>query len=102
VSALDGDNVVDRSHRTPWYAGPSVLELLEQLPSADDPRDETFRLPVQIVLRPQAAARDPRYFDYRGYAGQIAAGVVRVGDRSSSCLLVDARPWSASTRRTAS
>ncbi len=80
VSALAGDNVVDRSHRTPWYDGPSVLELLEQLPPADDPRGELFRLPVQVVLRPQAAARDARHVDYRGYAGQIAAGVVRVGD----------------------
>ena len=81
VSALAGDNVVDRSTRTPWYDGPSVLELLEQLPSADDPRAELFRMPVQLTLRPQAAARDARHVDYRGYAGQIAAGVVRVGDR---------------------
>ena len=81
VSALAGDNVVDRSTRTPWYDGPSVLELLEQLPSADDPRAELFRMPVQLALRPQAAARDPKHTDYRGYAGQIAAGVVRVGDR---------------------
>lgn len=80
VSALTGDNVVDRSPRTPWYDGPSVLELLEQLPSADDPRDELFRMPVQVVLRPQGAARDLRYVDYRGYAGQVVAGVVRVGD----------------------
>ncbi len=80
VSALAGDNVVDRSHRTPWYDGPSVLELLEQLPSADDPRQEAFRMPVQVALRPQGAARDACHVDYRGYAGQIASGVVRVGD----------------------
>lgn len=80
VSALTGDNVVDRSDRTPWYDGPSVLQLLEQLPSADDPRGELFRLPVQVVLRPQGAALDPAHTDYRGYAGQVAAGVVRVGD----------------------
>ena len=80
VSALEGDNIVDRSARMPWYDGPSVLELLEHLPTADDPRSERFRLPVQVVLRPQAAARDPRYLDYRGYAGAIAEGVVRVGD----------------------
>jgi sulfate adenylyltransferase subunit 1 len=80
VSALAGDNIVERSSRTPWYDGPSVLELLEQLPTADDPRAERFRLPVQVVLRPQGAARDPRYVDYRGYAGAIAEGVVRVGD----------------------
>ena len=81
VSALDGDNVVDRSARTPWYDGPSLLELLEELPAAADPSAEQFRLPVQLVLRPQGAARDERFRDYRGYAGQIAAGVVRVGDR---------------------
>jgi sulfate adenylyltransferase subunit 1 len=80
VSALAGDNIVDRSARMPWYDGPSVLELLEHLPTADDPRSERFRLPVQVVLRPQAAARDPRYLDYRSYAGAIAEGVVRVGD----------------------
>jgi sulfate adenylyltransferase subunit 1 len=80
VSALIGDNIVDRSNRTTWYDGPSLLELLEQLPSADDPSAEAFRFPVQVVIRPQAAARDEAYRDYRGYAGQIAAGVVKVGD----------------------
>ena len=80
VSALDGDNVVERSARTPWYDGPSLLSVLEALPPADDPSHESFRLPVQVVLRPQSAARDERHRDYRGYAGQIAAGVVRVGD----------------------
>ncbi|HEY3437987.1 MAG TPA: GTP-binding protein [Actinotalea sp.] len=81
VSALAGDNVVDRSTRTPWYRGPSLLELLEEIPAALDPATEAFRLPVQVVLRPQGAARDPLLRDYRGYAGQIAAGVVAVGDR---------------------
>ncbi len=81
VSALAGDNVVDRSTRTPWYRGPSLLELLEDVPASVDPATEAFRLPVQVVLRPQAAARDPRMQEYRGYAGQIAAGVVAVGDR---------------------
>ena len=80
VSALEGANVVDRSAKTPWYDGPSLLELLEELPQADEPSDESFRFPVQTVIRPQGAARDPKYLDYRGYAGQIAAGVVRVGD----------------------
>jgi sulfate adenylyltransferase subunit 1 len=80
VSALEGANVVDRSERTPWYDGPSLLELLEELPQADEPSDESFRFPVQTVIRPQGAAREERYRDYRGYAGQIAAGVVRVGD----------------------
>ena len=80
VSALEGDNVVDRSTRTPWYDGPALLELLEELPPADDPQDEAFRFPVQLVLRPQHAARDGVSADYRAYAGQIASGVVRVGD----------------------
>ncbi|UFU05938.1 sulfate adenylyltransferase subunit 1 [Ruania halotolerans] len=81
VSALVGDNVVTRAQDTmPWYEGPSLLELLESLPVADTPGTESFRLPVQSVLRPQAAAVSEEYREYRGYAGQIAAGVVRVGD----------------------
>jgi len=80
VSALDGDNVVDRSLRTEWYDGPSLLEILETLPVADDPGEEQFRFPVQLTLRPQEAARNPAHREYRGYAGQIASGVVRVGD----------------------
>ncbi|CAN7461185.1 sulfate adenylyltransferase subunit 1 [Knoellia sp. LjRoot47] len=80
VSALDGDNVVERSARTPWYAGPSLLELLEEVPPSDDPAHEAFRMPVQLVIRPQGAARDEAHRDYRGYAGQVASGVVRLGD----------------------
>ncbi len=79
VSALSGANVVDRSDRTPWYDGPTVLELLEELPPADDPVHESFRFPVQYVIRPQSGAEE-RFRDYRGYAGQVAAGVVKVGD----------------------
>ena len=80
VSALEGDNVVDRSARTDWYDGPSLLEILETLPVAEDPGSEEFRFPVQLTLRPQEAARDEAHREYRGYAGQIASGVVRVGD----------------------
>jgi sulfate adenylyltransferase subunit 1 len=80
VSALEGDNVVDRSTRMPWYDGPSLLELLEDLPAADSPETEPFRFPVQLVLRPQLAARDGVSADYRAYAGQVASGGVRVGD----------------------
>jgi sulfate adenylyltransferase subunit 1 len=80
VSALEGDNVVDRSARTDWYDGPSLLEVLETLPVAEDPESEEFRFPVQLTLRPQEAARDEAHREYRGYAGQIASGVVRVGD----------------------
>ena len=87
VSALVGDNVVERSPNTPWYDGPSLLELLETLPAADAVATavESFRLPVQLVLRPQGAvAVAPEdaaaYRDYRAYAGQVASGTVRVGD----------------------
>jgi sulfate adenylyltransferase subunit 1 len=84
VSALDGDNVVHRSERTPWYGGPSLLELLEALPAADEIESATgelpLRFPVQYVIRPQDAALDGVGADYRGYAGQVASGVVRVGD----------------------
>ncbi|UFU02610.1 GTP-binding protein [Ruania suaedae] len=81
VSALIGDNVVTRAEQSmPWYEGPSLLELLEALPVADAPTTEAFRMPVQSVLRPQGAAVSPEYSEYRGYAGQVAAGVVRVGD----------------------
>ncbi|GAA1757088.1 GTP-binding protein [Pseudarthrobacter sulfonivorans] len=94
VSALDGDNVVDRSERTPWYDGPALLEVLETLPAADeiDTQLESFRFPVQLVIRPQgalapdavAAGLDVEAFrDYRAYAGQITEGSVKVGDKVS-------------------
>ena len=80
TSALNGDNIVDRSANTPWYDGPSLLDLLETLP-VDAAGDEPgFRFPVQLVVRPQQAAVDPALVDYRGYAGQVAAGRVAVGD----------------------
>ncbi|MFY9713491.1 MAG: GTP-binding protein [Microbacterium sp.] len=90
VSALEGDNIVDRSERTPWYDGPTLLELLETLPSQQETVSHAaeFRLPVQLVLRPQgglaptiAAADAERYRDFRGFAGRISSGTVRVGDR---------------------
>lgn len=94
VSALEGDNVVDRSERTPWYDGPALLEVLETLPAADeiDTQLESFRFPVQLVIRPQgalapdavAAGLDVEaYRDYRAYAGQITEGSVKVGDKVS-------------------
>ena len=76
VSALHGDNVVEPSANTPWYTGPSLLEHLENAPVAPDPHDAPFRMPVQYVIRPRTAEHP----DYRGYAGQIAAGVVAEGD----------------------
>lgn len=84
VSALLGDNVAERSTHMDWYTGPTVLDLLETLPSADhlEVADAAagWRFPVQYVLRPQDAALSPEYREYRGYAGQVVAGVVRVGD----------------------
>ena len=82
VSALAGDNVVDESTRTPFYDGPSLLHLLEQLPieAEELAADRHVRLPVQTVLRPQQGARDPRFVEYRGYAGPIVQGSLAVGD----------------------
>ena len=77
VSALVGDNVVEHSDKTPWYDGPTLLEHLETVPVAPDPHDVAFRFPVQYVIRP----RTPEHPDYRGYAGQVAAGTVRRGDQ---------------------
>jgi sulfate adenylyltransferase subunit 1 len=79
ISALHGDNVVERSVRTGWYPGPTLLELLEHLP-AEAGAEEPLRLPVQLVLRPQHGAVDPAFVDYRGYAGHVASGAVEVGD----------------------
>ncbi|MDP3972848.1 MAG: GTP-binding protein [Candidatus Nanopelagicales bacterium] len=75
-SALRGDNVVDRSDRTPWYDGPTMLEYLERVPVGVNPASLPFRMPVQYVNRP----RTPSHPDFRGYSGRIASGVVRVGD----------------------
>ncbi len=79
VSALEGANIVERSDRTPWYDGPSLLEFLETAPAGAELAALPFRFPVQLSLRPQEAAT-PEYREYRGYAGQIASGTVRVGD----------------------
>jgi sulfate adenylyltransferase large subunit len=73
VSALVGDNIVHRSSTMPWYDGPSLLELLEELPTSLDTRSEPFRFPVQRVLRPDRT--------FRGFSGQIASGTIRPGDR---------------------
>jgi len=76
VSALHGDNVVDRSPNMPWYDGSSLLHHLEQIHIGSDRNLIDCRFPVQYVIRP----RDDTYHDYRGYAGQIASGTYRVGD----------------------
>ncbi|KGN42219.1 sulfate adenylyltransferase subunit 1 [Knoellia aerolata] len=79
VSALLGDNIVEPSANTPWYAGPSLLGLLETLSPSAEADEEPFRFTVQLAIRPQGAARDPRHVDYRGYAGQVTSGVVATG-----------------------
>ena len=76
VSALLGDNVVDRSTNMDWYEGSSLLHHLENVHIASDRNMIDARLPVQYVLRPQSA----EYPDYRGYAGQIVGGVLKPGD----------------------
>jgi len=73
VSALEGDNIVHGSEKMPWYGGPSLLELLESLPSSLDTSNEPFRFPVQRVLRPDHT--------FRGFAGQIASGTIRPGNK---------------------
>jgi bifunctional enzyme CysN/CysC len=76
MSALNGDNVVERSATMPWYDGPPLLELLEQVEVAyDHPDEKPARFPVQWVIRPTATVAD-----YRGYSGQLASGALRVGD----------------------
>ncbi|MFF5801877.1 sulfate adenylyltransferase subunit 1 [Streptomyces sp. NPDC012746] len=76
ISALAGDNVVEPSARMDWYGGPTVLEHLETVPAGGDPGGEPTRFPVQYVIRPHGE----EYRDYRGYAGQLASGVLTVGD----------------------
>ncbi len=76
MSALHGDNVVNRSDKAPWYAGPPLLAHLESVFIASDHNLIDVRFPVQWVVRPQS----PEYHDYRGYAGQVAGGVLRTGD----------------------
>ena len=76
MSALHGDNVVERSANTPWYKGPPLLHHLESVHIASDRNLIDVRFPVQWVVRPQSA----EHHDYRGYAGQVAGGVLRRGD----------------------
>ena len=75
ISALEGDNVVEKSERVPWYEYGPLLPHLEQLELEDLKQDAPFRLPVQYVIRPLSN----EYHDYRGYAGTIASGSVEVG-----------------------
>jgi bifunctional enzyme CysN/CysC len=72
ISALHGDNVVDRSEKMPWYGGSTLMNLLETVEISSDRNLKDFRFPVQYVLRPD--------LNFRGFAGTIASGIVRVGD----------------------
>ncbi|MFT4114819.1 sulfate adenylyltransferase subunit 1, partial [Silvibacterium sp.] len=73
ISALEGDNVVHHGDNTPWYTGPTLLDYLENVPVERHNSALSFRMPVQRVIRPNQ--------DFRGFAGQIAAGTIRRGDR---------------------
>ncbi|GGK71175.1 sulfate adenylyltransferase subunit 1 [Ornithinimicrobium pekingense] len=76
ISALHGDNVVNRSENMPWYGGASLLHHLEHVHTASDRDLRAVRFPVQYVIRPKSEA----YHDYRGYAGQVVGGVLKPGD----------------------
>jgi bifunctional enzyme CysN/CysC len=76
VSALHGDNVVERSPNMPWYQGPSLLHHLEEVHIASDRNLIDARFPVQYVLRPYS----DEFHDYRGFAGTVAGGVLKPGD----------------------
>jgi sulfate adenylyltransferase large subunit len=76
ISALQGDNVVDRSKNMPWYHGPTLMHHLEHVHVASDRDLVDVRFPVQYVIRPMS----DKHHDYRGYAGQVAGGVLKAGD----------------------
>src|SRR3712207_3521867 len=76
ISALNGDNIATRSANSPWYEGPSLLHHLEHVHFASDRNLVDVRFPVQYVIRPQSTT----VTDYRGYAGQVASGVLKPGD----------------------
>lgn len=77
ISALNGDNVVDRSPNMPWYEGSTLLHLLENVHISSDQNHIDCRFPVQYVIRPM----NNEYHDYRGFAGRVAGGVFRKGDK---------------------
>ncbi len=77
ISALKGDNVVDRSQNMPWYQGPTLMYSLEHLHISNDANFTDPRFPVQYVVRPNS----DEYHDYRGYAGRVAGGVFKKGEK---------------------
>jgi bifunctional enzyme CysN/CysC len=80
ISALHGDNVVERSHNMPWYDGPPLLYHLEHVVITTDRNLADVRFPVQWVIRVGGGSVSEAQHDYRGYSGQVAAGVLRAGD----------------------
>jgi sulfate adenylyltransferase large subunit len=84
MSALNGDNVVDRSTKTPWYTGPSLLEHLETVSVDTESAADAARFPVQWVIRPISDSDDAKLgnlHDYRGFAGRMASGQFKLGDQ---------------------
>jgi sulfate adenylyltransferase large subunit len=85
ISALNGDNVVERSDKTPWFTGPSLLEHLETVQIHSESASDQARLPVQWVIRPMSDQKDEKLganlHDYRGFAGRVASGTFQVGDQ---------------------
>ncbi len=79
LSALKGDMVVDRGDNLNWYQGETLMEILENAPSAHSEHDEPFRFPVQFVCRPQDST-NPELHDYRGFMGRVESGSIAVGD----------------------
>ena len=77
ISALKGDNVVNRSENMNWYNGPTLLHSLENIPVANDLNHIDFRFAIQTVIRPHT----DKHHDYRGYAGRISSGILRIGDQ---------------------
>ncbi len=78
ISALNGDNVVESSTKMPWYKGRCVLNHLEEIHIASDENYIDFRMPIQMVIRPQSTQKE--LHDYRGYAGRVISGQIKVGD----------------------
>jgi sulfate adenylyltransferase large subunit len=79
LSALNGDMLVERGERLDWYTGPTLLDVLENAPTAHAGRDEGFRFPVQYVCRPHASA-DRKLHDFRGFMGRVASGEIAAGE----------------------
>ena len=77
ISAINGDNIVEKSASFPWYEGESLLHILENVEVANDINYTDARFPVQYVIRPQTEA----LHDYRGYAGKVVSGIYKVGDK---------------------